>query len=80
MAGEKLIREAIEAARAAMARGALPPAENSRLTQIATTGPSYDKALRHLERAGIETVNLICDARWEDQRAAQEEKAKEGKG
>lgn len=54
MAGEKLIREAIEAARAAMARGALPPAENSRLTQIATTGPSYDKALRHLERAGIE--------------------------
>jgi hypothetical protein len=32
----------------------LPPAENSRLTQIATTGPSYDKALRHLERAGIE--------------------------
>lgn len=54
MAGEKLIREAIEAARAAMAKRALPPAENSRLTQIATTGPSYDKALRHLERAGIE--------------------------
>lgn len=32
----------------------LPPAENSRLTQIATTGPSYAKALSNLERAGIE--------------------------
>jgi hypothetical protein len=32
----------------------LPPAENSRLTQIATTGPSYLKAMSNLERAGIE--------------------------
>lgn len=32
----------------------MPPAENSRLTQIATTGPSYAKALSNLERAGIE--------------------------
>lgn len=38
------------------------------------------RLIHRLERAGIETVNLICDARWEDQRAAQEERAKEGKG
>jgi hypothetical protein len=46
--GGKVVRKALEAIRG------LPPAENSRLTQIATTGPSYDKALRHLDRAGIE--------------------------
>jgi hypothetical protein len=43
-----IVRKALEAIRG------LPPVENSRLTQIATTGPSYEKALRHLERAGIE--------------------------
>lgn len=46
--GGRLITEALDLIRK------LPPAENSRLTQIATTGPSYKKALSHLERAGIE--------------------------
>ena len=46
--GGRLISEALDLIRK------LPPAENSRLTQIATTGPSYRKALSHLERAGIE--------------------------
>ena len=46
--GGRLISEALDLIRK------LPPAENSRLTQIATTGPSYRKALSHLERSGIE--------------------------
>jgi biopolymer transport protein ExbB len=37
------------------------------------------RLMHRLERAGIETVNMICDARMEEQRAAQLESAKEGK-
>jgi len=45
----------IPAARGAAAAGraALPPLENSRLTQIATTGGSYEKAAKKLEEAGV---------------------------
>jgi biopolymer transport protein ExbB len=38
------------------------------------------RLMHRLERAGIETVNMICDVRMEDQKAAAHEKAKEGKG
>jgi len=37
------------------------------------------RLMHRLERAGIETVNMICDARMEEQRATQLESAKEGK-
>lgn len=37
------------------------------------------RLMHRLERAGIETVNMICDARLEDQRAALHEGSKEGK-
>jgi len=39
-------------AKALKAIGNLPPARNSRLTQIATTGPSYDKAAKMLGQEG----------------------------
>jgi SAM-dependent methyltransferase len=32
----------------------LPPPENARLTQIATTGPTYQKAMEYLRAAGVE--------------------------
>ena len=38
------------------------------------------RLMHRLERAGIETVNMICDARMEDQKVAALEKIKEGKG
>lgn len=41
--GKKVVDKALEALRS-----------NSRLTQIATTGPSYEKGLAHLAREGIE--------------------------
>jgi biopolymer transport protein ExbB len=37
------------------------------------------RLMHRLERAGIETVNMICDVRMEEQRATQQESAKEGK-